>query len=218
MIRTLVGLMSENIRNQAALEMHKLLLEALRHREQEIFRYLAILGPALGGFVWLLYKGDSLVWGAIMTSALLLLGAIYSLALGYNYRYIVFELAKLEKVLNIEQDMLQGWPKTKEDFLRYKTNLFGRERFWCEPPEVIKVFWYAFLIGIEIVTIIACWFTLGLWTQTFIGIVGYMFFLIACLLPIYYGNKLQDVCEEEKPVETTTKTDNKSPRPDKVEK
>jgi hypothetical protein len=40
----------------AALEsMHKLLLEALRHREQEIVRYLAILGPALGGFVWLLH-------------------------------------------------------------------------------------------------------------------------------------------------------------------
>lgn len=36
---------------------HKLLLEALRYREQEIFRYLAIPGPALGGFVWLLHSG-----------------------------------------------------------------------------------------------------------------------------------------------------------------
>jgi len=34
--------------------MHGALLEALRHREQEIFSYLAILVPALGGFLWLL--------------------------------------------------------------------------------------------------------------------------------------------------------------------
>lgn len=39
---------------------HKLLLEALRHREQEIFRYLGILVPTFGGFIWLLHaKGAS---------------------------------------------------------------------------------------------------------------------------------------------------------------
>jgi hypothetical protein len=37
--------------------MHGALLEALRHREQEIFSYLAILVPALAGFVWLLQQG-----------------------------------------------------------------------------------------------------------------------------------------------------------------
>ncbi len=39
--------------------MHQLFLEALRHREQEIFRYLAILGPALGGFMWLIQSEAS---------------------------------------------------------------------------------------------------------------------------------------------------------------
>ncbi len=39
---------------QAVQNMHQAFLEALRHREQEILRYLAILGPALGGFIWLL--------------------------------------------------------------------------------------------------------------------------------------------------------------------
>jgi len=34
--------------------MHKTFLEALRHREQEILRYIAILAPALAGFIWLL--------------------------------------------------------------------------------------------------------------------------------------------------------------------
>ena len=34
--------------------MHKTFLEALRHREQEILRFIAILAPALGGFIWLL--------------------------------------------------------------------------------------------------------------------------------------------------------------------
>ena len=70
---------------------HKQLLEALRHREQEIFHYLAILAPALGGFVWLLYKGVNpflFAVGTLGVLLLLLLGALYSLALGYNYRYI----------------------------------------------------------------------------------------------------------------------------------
>ena len=40
----------------ALLNMHKMFLEALRHREQEIVRFLAILGPALGGFIWLIGK------------------------------------------------------------------------------------------------------------------------------------------------------------------
>ena len=41
-----------------AQNMHKTFLEALRHREQEILRFMAILAPALGGFIWLLTLDD----------------------------------------------------------------------------------------------------------------------------------------------------------------
>lgn len=62
--------------------MHEALLEALRHREQEIFSYLAILVPALGGFLWLLLhrsaagnSGDlALFAGTLGTLLLLFLG------------------------------------------------------------------------------------------------------------------------------------------------
>ena len=129
--------------------MHQLFLEALRHREQEIVPYLAIIGPALGGFVWLLSatdRADVFIVGTIGVLLLLLFGAIYSLALGYNYRYITLELAKLEKVLGITFAMLEGWPKSPKEFLkRYK---IFRCIPWCTPPEVIKVFWEAFLFAI----------------------------------------------------------------------
>ena len=105
--------MAEDLQNNTVLGgMHRLFLEALRHREQEIFHYLAILGPALGGFGWILYnrigRQVEFAVGTIFVIALLLLGALYSLALGYNYRYIVLELAKLETVLKIKDAMLLG--------------------------------------------------------------------------------------------------------------
>jgi len=81
-------------------------LEALRHREEQIFRYLAILGPALGGFFWLLVKAKTLTAGILTAGTigiqlLLLLGAVYSLALGYNYRCVVLQLAKLQVHLKL---------------------------------------------------------------------------------------------------------------------
>src|SRR5260370_38671296 len=139
--------------------MHGLLLEALRHREQELFSYLAILGPALGGFVWLLlkYRGATsagiFVVGAIGVQLLLLLGALYALTLGYNYRYITLELAKIEHELGIARSMLSGWPRSPEEFeRRYRLRFFSQPRSggipWCTPPEVIKIFWQAFLVAI----------------------------------------------------------------------
>jgi hypothetical protein len=84
-------------------KMHELLIESLRSREQEVFRYLAILVPALGGFAWLLAtKNTSIglfVVGTMGAQFLLLLGALYSLSLGYNFRYITLELAKIESRL-----------------------------------------------------------------------------------------------------------------------
>ncbi len=179
--------------------MHKLFLEALRHREQEIIRYIVILGPALGGFVWLLRSGTDNVGvftvGTMGVLLLLLLGALYSLALGYNYRYIVLELAKLETVLGIRNAMLVGWPRSKKDFLdRYKV---CSSIPWCTPPEIIKIFWYAFLAGIAGVTITAWTYkpcALMLWLVILTGMV---FFLVGFLAPICFGSKLRKKCQQE---------------------
>jgi len=203
--------------NTAALEsMHKLLLEALRHREQEIFRYLAILGPALGGFIWLLHAGSAVerkvegavvtvtthqlgpyvfVVGAVSVILLLLLGAVYSLALGYNYRYIVLELAKLEKALGIEDRMLVSWPRKPDDFLSRYT-CFGKP--CCTPPEIIKVFWVAFLAGIVGVMVAACISDPKPLTLWLVIPSGAVCFLIGLLSLFYFGRKLRKACENEK--------------------
>lgn len=189
--------LSSTSSNIAALEnMHNLLLEALRHREQEIVRYLAILGPALGGFVWLLHSGsdktNEFAVGTVGVLFLLLLGAIYSLALGYNYRYITLELAKLESLLGIRSAMLEGWPRCPKDFItRYR--LCCRIP-WCTPPEVIKVFWLAFLAGIIGVMITAYIFKLEAHTITTAGVIC---LFIGLLSPIHFGKKLHKKIKKE---------------------
>jgi len=185
--------MSEDLSSVRVLEnMHGLFLEALRHREQEIFHYLAILGPALGGFGWLLYYRSGheaeFALGTIVVISLLLLGAVYSLALGYNYRYIVLELAKLETVLKIRNVMLAGWPRSRQDFLsRYRR---------CTPPEIIKVFWWAFLGMIVLVTGIACYFSDKF--PVLILLCGLVCFGVGLRwFPIHYGSKLRKLLEQE---------------------
>lgn len=179
--------------------MHKLLLEALRHREQEIVRYLAILGPALGGFVWLLHSGtgsvDVFTVGTIGVLLLLLLGAVYSLALGYNYRYITLELAKLETLLGIRSAMLESWPRSPKNFLdRYRICCCIP---WCTPPEVIKVFWWAFLVGIVGVTVTACLFKAEPLVLALVIPSGTICLLIGLLSPICLGCKLRKQCKKE---------------------
>jgi hypothetical protein len=191
--------MAEDLRNIKVLEnMHQLFLEALRHREQEIFHYLAILGPALGGFGWVLYyRSEHEVEFACVTIVvilLLLLGAGYSLALGYNYRYIVLQLAKLESVFKLKNTMLAGWPRSREEFIsRYR--LWGHIP-WCTPPEVIRVFWLAFLTTMLLVTIIACKLTDNFHNYIFWW--GLTCLLLGSVLfPIYYGRKLLKNCNRE---------------------
>ncbi len=192
--------MPEDGSREALESMHRLLLEALRHREQEIVRYLAILGPALGGFVWLLHSGTGsagmFIVGTEGVLLLLLLGAAYSLALGYNYRYVTLELAKLEAILQITDAMLEIWPKTPEAFLkRYR---LWHWIPWCTPPAVIKVFWVAFLIGIFGVMATAWGREPALATSGPMLLVGVMCLLLGwILIPMRYGKKLHKACEEE---------------------
>lgn len=197
---------------QALENMHKAFLEALRHREQEILRYLAILGPALGGFIWLLTLdlGDKkmptvFATGSLGVILLLLLGAVYSLSLGFNYRYITLQLAKLEsdKILGIRTAMLKAWPRTAAEFLkRYRILWFVP---WCTPPEIIKFFWMAFIAGIVGVMLVIGYCvlpgqqalaqnTVGAtilpagWVSLALSFVGF---------PIWFGWKIQKACKPE---------------------
>jgi hypothetical protein len=176
-------------------QMHELLIGALRSREQEVFMYLAILGPALAGFGWLLYKQPPAMfvfWGTCSVLLLLLLGAFYSLSLGYNFRYITLELAKLETILGIRSAMLIGWPKSRCDFL---------ERRWCSPPDVIAAFWYAFLAGILWVTITTTAYYLyrkeGGYLIFVVDVIGIQFFLFGLAGSRCYACKLRSLAEKE---------------------
>lgn len=136
--------------------------------------------------------------GTIGVQLLLLLGAIYSLALGYNYRYILLELAKLEVFLRVKDVILVGWPRSRQDFLDRYTLPFKIP--WCTPPEIIKVFWWAFLFGIAGVTMAAYYYyiekpnALWLWPVIFTGVIS---FLTGLILPIRFGFKLRKLCNRE---------------------
>jgi len=54
--------------------------------------------------------------------------------------------------LRVRDIMLRGWPKSPKDFReRYRWHSIP----WCTPPDMIKVFWLAFLVGILDVTMVA---------------------------------------------------------------
>lgn len=178
---------------------HELLLEALRHREQAIIQYLAILGPALGGFVWLLQNVGSdarshkvFAVGTLGVIAILWLGAMYSVALGYNFRYITLVLAKIEKKLDVAKFMLKGWPRSPQEFKeRYCLSCIP----WCAPPEIIWIFWVVFLFLIAAVAWAAVKF---MPEQTVLFRTWGVVCLIAGLIaPIIYGCKLRKIVEKE---------------------
>lgn len=195
----------ENAQRTALENMHKIFLEVLRHREQEILRFLAILAPALGGFIWLLNvysknKEEPVVFitGTLGVLFLLTIGAVYSLALGYNFRTIIRQLAALEskKCLNIDKYILKSWPRKTEDFKKF---LFKKMQKipWCSPPEIIKIFWIAFTIGILGVTSISFYIcpTTGNLFSLFFGVIC---FFASVYFPYYYGKKINSACDEER--------------------
>ena len=180
-------------------------MAALLQREKDIIQYLAILVPALGGFMWLLInfkpcQSDIFIYGTIGVLLLLLLGAVYALTLGYNFRYITLQLAKLESRLRIEGMMLVSWPRSPDDFAR-KCRIGVIP--WCTPPEMIKVFWIAFLLGIAGVTTAGCLFLDSggckgtVWQVAEVAGTGTGALVVAFLAPIHFGRKLRAACKKE---------------------
>jgi len=195
---------------------HQLFLEALRHREQEVLKYLVIIGPALGGFVWLMskYPKEIDIWAFCFGSdglmSTLLLGACYCIALGYNYRVLTFQIAKEEKNMGVSGTVLSAWPSERNDWIE-RTKLghyFGVLRRyrdskvfdwpWCFPPELICVFWYAFVIGIIYLTVATCIICSQATCITMVVAgFGLLCLGLSLFVPHVYGRKLRSVCEKE---------------------
>ncbi|MDZ4724435.1 MAG: hypothetical protein SGI97_11135 [candidate division Zixibacteria bacterium] len=170
---------------QTAAEFHQVLLAALRQREQEVIKYVAILTPALGGYIWLIKEDvTSKVFqvGSSGVIVLLLIGTAYTLALGYNSRYITLQLAKIEVRLGMTGFILDSWPRTSRAFA-------DRYGLWLLPPDIIKTFYFAFLGSSAFVTLSApalysdaCW----------VVVIGVIAIILGLGLPFYFGKKLRD--------------------------
>jgi len=194
-----------------AQNMHNTFLEALRHREQEILRFMAILAPALGGFIWLLTLNDCkdnnlyvFSIGTIGVLFLLAVGAVYSLALGYNYRCITLQVAKLEATcLGFRNVILNKWPRKRDDFIERSKLLLNKPYY--EPPEIIKVFWYAFIVGVFGVTLASLvkifsdrkfGIELIIWATAIVSVAA-VFIWVIYKVTIGYGNKFKEICTWE---------------------
>jgi len=196
---------------------HQLLLEALRHREQEVLKYLAIIGPVLVGFVWLISKYPKEIsigafcFGSIGLIFTLLLGACYCIALGYNYRVITFQIAKDEENIGVSKKALSAWPRginqwidrTRLGHYLYLPASWKDSKIfdcpWCFPPEVISIFWYAFVIGIIYLTVAVSIILKDDTRTTTVVVAGFglMCLGLSLLVPYLYGRKLRKVCEKE---------------------
>ena len=134
-------------RTSALVNAHQQMLVALRHREQEIIRFLVILVPTISGYFYLLYNyfctetcyldNKMLLIGTLFVEFILAVGAVYTVTLGYNFRSILMQLKKFERGLGIDNYTLLQWQET----------LIVGPKQSCIPPEIIKVFWWAFIIA-----------------------------------------------------------------------
>ena len=195
----------KNEQRMAVENMHKTFLEALRHREQEILKYIALLAPALAGFIWLLKVDLSSENGTFIFTAgtlgvlfLLTVGAFYSLALGYNFRYVTLQLAKMESdyCLNIKEFILASWLRTAKQWEdKY-------EKRKCLPPEIINIFFWSFIAATALIAITAIIFLFAKCENLYIQICIILGWLALCIIFVYlglmyYSRKFRDYCKKE---------------------
>lgn len=177
---------------------HKLFLEALRHREHQIVQFLAILVPTLGAFLWLLrpvkceegtlpVSPELIATGAIAAIFLLCVGAVYAVTLGYNFRSVVMQMAKIEWKKNIRGYTLNAWPRCPNDF----------KTCYLRPPEMIMVFWVSFLVGIVGVAGAAWYHLNSIPACCLVMLFAFMALMVTVLIPLLYGCKLTKMAEKE---------------------
>jgi hypothetical protein len=185
--------MNEN-HHDALTEMLSQYLQALRQREREVVQYVAILLPALGGFLWLIkdhsaaYMTDTAyVVGSVSVLFLFLVGAVYSRALGYSYRCVVMQLAKLRSRLNLSEYVIARWPRRPEDFEKR-----------LGPPEIVNVFWLAFMVALVGVVsgVIVVRPTCAVWAP--VSLFGLVFIGVALFYACHFRAKLAKAYAEER--------------------
>ncbi|MBW8015120.1 MAG: hypothetical protein FVQ82_02965 [Planctomycetes bacterium] len=197
----------KDLQQKALLQTHQLFLEALRHREQDVLRFLAILGPAIAALIFLHsseFRNDALIYVLGMYAVLfvLMISCVYTIALGYNFRYLTLQLAKFEssKFLDIEKSMLKRWPRCPEKFLEYQ---LIKCIPWCDPPGNIKVFYWASLFVIICLSIVKFLYSPGDMSSKLL--LAWKFYPFACLggiifsllQPYMSGRKLRKAVIEE---------------------
>jgi hypothetical protein len=98
--------------DQAALDLHQIMLQAMRSREGEILRFLGFVLAAIAGFFALplvkssdrLFAIDILLPSAsILAIVLLFFGSWYALALSYNYRYLHIVAHRVQERLGLDR-------------------------------------------------------------------------------------------------------------------
>ncbi|MGD0267395.1 MAG: hypothetical protein ABSD47_20995 [Candidatus Methylomirabilota bacterium] len=155
--------------DQAALDLHKIMLEAMRAREGEILRFAAFLLPALGGIIAfplvVKVQGTTVPGAPFITTLtvmiLLFFGGWYALALSYNYRYLKIVVCRLQHVLSLNSFLPTEWRKGEGKWAkipRGKLLLFGFA------PEIFRALVLLFVV---LILFIGVAFVFGISMQPF---------------------------------------------------
>ena len=136
---------------------------------------------------------------SLFSTLALYLGAIYCTVLGYNYRYITLQVAKLECALQLDTYVLKDWPRRPEHFIE-KTEKKDRKKFRyrLKPPEVIAVFYWACLTGMLAVMFAMAVLVKCSWGWKIAGaLVDAVLLALGWYWPYCYGGKFVKLCEAE---------------------
>ncbi len=179
-------------RDEIAMKKNELYLRALRQREDDVVKFLGLLVPALVGYIWLLTKSSevceqTLFSGTVGVIFVLSVGAVFTVALGFNYRYITLQMAKIDVFYSVDKLVLKKWPRKPGDF----------KMIFCSPPEILKIYWISYLILILLICCISCLFIDKCSYLCIIFVISFIALLFSILLPFYYGCKIQKICELE---------------------
>lgn len=132
------GSSDNSLRDQALLEWHKILLESMRKKEDNIGVFVATVLTAIGVLIGVGLKtsdNDGISWFFVIL-IIQLLGTVvglYSLALGYTFRMLRMQVTCLQQKIGLRDYLIPGWGSLKSI------------RWFDVPPETILVFFWFFL-------------------------------------------------------------------------
>jgi len=209
--------------DQAALDLHKILLEAMRAREGEILQFAAFLLPALGGvlaFPWLAQAQgktvpcNTLLITTLTVISLLFFGGWYALALSYNYRYLKVVVSRLQNHLCLDRFQPKQWAQSWGE--RQERSPSGRldRALFDFAPEVFRVLVLLFFVLILFVPVVFIFLGDKPWQSLYVPVaVGLATFLALGLLEwlgaCHYPRKLEKLEDEPAAKSNPVSTPNK---------